>query len=181
MLLLRLTAAAAAADNAVRALQTTWKAERMFLLWGLHQMQVPTNTEHIQNAQCCSLAHAHAAAAEHLLLLLHIRCHVSAASHLDVKGAVCWVQLLRPADECHPRLLSVAECERAAGILGVSHLAAQSSKDRRSRQRQTESQQAHGKKEWMGRQRKSKANAAGILRVSYLGAQSADSQEQRGN
>jgi hypothetical protein len=79
------------------------------------------------------------------------------------------VQLLRPADERHPGLLRVAECERAAGILGVGHLAAQSSKDRRSRQRQTESQQAHPTKEWLGRQQKSNADAAGILVVGYLG------------
>jgi hypothetical protein len=57
-----------------------------------------------------------------LLLLLRLFPQVSAAPHLDIKRAVCWVQLLRPADERHPRLAGVTEGEGAAGILGVSNL-----------------------------------------------------------
>lgn len=54
-----------------------------------------------------------------LLLLLTAE---AAAAHLDVKGAVCWVQVLRPADERHPGLIIVTVPQRLTGVLWVSHL-----------------------------------------------------------
>jgi hypothetical protein len=56
------------------------------------------------------------------LLLLYVRMLLA---HLNIKGAICWVQVLRPADERHPWLIIITLPEGLTSILRVSHLRTQ--------------------------------------------------------
>lgn len=43
-------------------------------------------------------------------------------THLHIKSTVGGVQVLRPADECHPGLIIISVLERLTGIFRISNL-----------------------------------------------------------